>query len=209
MSDKRRIVTVGITGGIGSGKSEVCRIFEKLSVPVLYADDIAKDISNYDALTRKSLVDLLSEKAYTSDGVLDRAYVASRVFSIKSIQRKINAIIHPRVEEEIRRRFSALANGSAPVAIVEAALIYEAGLDKVLDAIVVVDADEDKKIARVINRDGSSRESVLERMRAQMGPATKLRKADYIIYNNGTVEELEQRVRFLYSIFLNLEGNHP
>ncbi|HEY6952818.1 MAG TPA: dephospho-CoA kinase, partial [Bacteroidota bacterium] len=107
----------------------------------------------------------------------------------------------------INRRLAALAHGKAAVAVVEAALMYEAGLDKELDAVVVVDAEEDTKIARVTNRDGSSRESVLARMRAQMSPDAKLKKADYVVYNNGTFEELEERVRFLYSVFVNLQGS--
>ncbi|HEY6952421.1 MAG TPA: dephospho-CoA kinase, partial [Bacteroidota bacterium] len=101
MASRRHIVTVGVTGGIGSGKTEMCRIFESLGVPVLYADEIARDISNYDPVAKQELRNLLGEKAYTADGVLDRAFVASKVFSSTSVQKKVNAIIHPRVEEEI------------------------------------------------------------------------------------------------------------
>jgi dephospho-CoA kinase len=204
MSDKRRLIAIGVTGGIGSGKTEVCKIFERFGVPVLSADIIAKEVSNYDPRVRQLLVKLLGPQAYTSDGVLDRAYVASKVFSSKSIQKRINAIIHPRVEEEITRRFSELERGGTPIGIVEAALIYEAGLDRLLDTVVVVDAVEEARIDRVVKRDASSRASVLERMKAQMDPSAKLRKADYIIHNEGTIEELEQKVKFLYSIFQNL-----
>lgn len=204
MSDKRRIITIGVTGGIGSGKTEVCRIFERLGVPVLYADDIAKEISNYDPYARQLIVDLLGEKAYTADGVLDRAYVATRVFSSKAVQKKINGIIHPRVEKELERRISELGRAGSRVAVVEAALIYEAGLDRSLDVVVVVEADEDKKVDRVLKRDGTSRTSVYDRMRAQMDPSAKVKKADYIVYNNGTVEELEGKVKFLYSVFQNI-----
>ncbi len=204
MSVKQRLITIGVTGGIGSGKTEVCRIFETLGVPMLSADTIAKEISNYDPRVRQLLVELLGTQAYTSDGVLDRAYVASRFFSNKNIQRKVNAIIHPRVEEEIKRRFSTMEREGTRIGIVEAALIYEAGLDRLLDAVVVVDASEEIKIDRIVKRDGSSRTSVLDRMKAQMDPSAKLKRADYIIHNEGTIEELEQKIRFLYSIFQNL-----
>jgi len=204
MPRNRKLISIGVTGGIGSGKSEVCRFFEKLDVPVLSADALAKEISNYDPRVKQLLVKLLGLQAYTSDGVLDRAYVASRIFSSKTVQKKINAIVHPRVEEEVKRRFSDLEKGGARITIVEAALIYEAGLDRLLDAVVVVDANEETKVDRVVKRDNISRTSVLDRMKAQMDSSTKLKKADYVIYNEGTLEELDQKVRFLYTIFQNL-----
>jgi dephospho-CoA kinase len=204
MTGKQRFIAIGVTGGIGSGKTEVCRIFERLGVPVLSADIIAKEISNYDPRVRQLLIGILGPKTYTSDGVLDRAYVASRVFSSKSIQKRINAIIHPRVEEEVKRRFLEMERTGTRIGIVEAALIFEAGLDRLLDAVVVIDAAEDSRIDRVMKRDGSTRSSVLDRMGAQMDPKVKLGKADYVLHNEGTIEELEQKVDFLYSIFRKL-----
>jgi dephospho-CoA kinase len=204
MADKRRFIAIGVTGGIGSGKTEVCRIFERLGVPVLSADIMAKEISNYDPRVRQLLIGMLGPKTYDSDGVLDRAYVASRIFSSKNVQKGINAIIHPRVEEEVKRRFLEMERSGIRIGIVEAALIYEAGLDQLLDSVVVIDAAEDSRIDRVTKRDGSTRSSVLDRMSAQMDPESKLKKADYVLHNEGTIEELEQRVKFLYSIFQKL-----
>lgn len=204
MAGKRKLIAIGVTGGIGSGKTEVCRMFEKLGIPVLSADGIAKEISNYDPRVRQLLVGILGSRAYTSDGVLDRAFVASKMFSSKNVQKKVNAIIHPRVEEEVRRKFSEMEKAGTQIGIVEAALIYEAGLDRLLDAVVVVDASDDIRIDRVVRRDGSSRSSVQDRMNAQMDPEAKLRKADYVIRNDGTMEELGHKVQFLYSIFQHL-----
>ncbi len=203
-SRKRKLRTIGVTGGIGSGKTEVCRFFQELGVPVISADVVAKEIGNYDPRVKQLLVGLLGSQAYTAEGVLDRSYVASKVFSNKSIQKKINAIIHPRVEEEVERKFHELDRNGTEIAIVEAALIYEADLDKKLDAIIVVDAEESVKIERVMKRDGFTRQAVLDRMKAQMDPVDKLKKADYIIHNEGTLEELEQRVKFLYCVFQNM-----
>ncbi len=208
-SRNRRLITVGVTGGIGSGKTEVCRIFQELGVPVISADVVAKEIGNYDPRVKQLLVGLLGPEAYTADGILDRPYVASKVFSNKSIQKKINSIIHPRVEEEIERRFFELERNGVHVAVVEAALIYEAGLDKDLDAVVVVDAGESVKIERVMKRDGFTRQAVLDRMNAQMDPVDKLKKADYIIHNDGTLRELEERVKLLNSIFQKMTGKTP
>ncbi len=200
-SHKRRLITIGVTGGIGSGKTEVCRIFQELGVPVISADAVAKEIGNYDPRVKQLMVDLMGSGAYTAEGVLDRPYVASRVFSSKSVQKKVNAIIHPRVEEEIERRFHELDRNGVHVAIVEAALIFEAGFDRNLDAVVVVEAGETARIDRVMKRDGFTRQAVIDRMHAQMDPVDKLRKADYILHNDGTLEELEGRVRFLNSVF--------
>jgi dephospho-CoA kinase len=203
------MLKIGVTGGIGSGKSEVCRIFEKLGAPVLYADTIAKDLSNTDPGIQRSIRNLLGDRAYTSDGVLDRAYVASRIFSDRTLRRKMNDIVHPRVERAIAQTVDDLERGGKRIVIVEAALIYEAGLDKTLDAVLVVDADEENRVTRVMRRDGVAREPVLSRMNSQLDPAAKVRVADYVIFNNGTKKELEQRVTFLYSVFQNLAGTNP
>ena len=204
MANKRRLLRIGVTGGIGSGKSEVCRIFEQLGIPVLSADTIAKEISNYDPRAKQLLVGLLGSQTYTADGALDRTYVASKVFTNKAIQKKVNAIIHPRVEEEVERRFSEMEKKGARMGIVEAALIYEAGLDRVLDAVVVVDASRETRVDRVVKRDGTTASDVEKRMNAQLHPKTKLKNADYVIHNDGTVNGLEQKVRFLYSVFQHL-----
>jgi dephospho-CoA kinase len=196
-----------VTGGIGSGKTEVCRIFESLSVPVLYADDIAKELSNSDGRIRRSLVRLLGDKAYGPDGNLDRSYVATEIFSDKMIQKRINAIIHPRVEEEIERRFVELEMAGKPIVIVEAALIFEAGLDRLLDTVLVIDASAEVRLTRVMHRDSVGHESVLGRMKAQMDQSVKLRKADYVLHNNGTLRDLERSIRFLHTVFQNLTGS--
>lgn len=184
-------------------------MFERLGVPVLYADSIAKDLSASDPNVKRAFVALLGPKAYTPQGEFNRAYVASKVFSTKSVQKKINAIVHPLVEEKINKRIAQLETTGVTVVLVEAALIFEAGLDKQFDAVVVVDAEQETKIVRIIKRDGAAREAILERMKAQLSPAAKLRKADYIIYNNGTLEELEANVKFLHSVFQSVAYPTP
>jgi dephospho-CoA kinase len=204
MSSSEHILKIGITGGIGSGKSAVCSIFAYLGVPVLYADDIAKELSSTDSAIRKKIIAVLGESAFQADGSLNRSFIASEIFSNKSLQQKVESIIHPRVEKEIEKQIKELAHRGQLVAIVEAALIYEAGLYKKLDAVIVVDADESERINRVRKRDVVSEDAVHSRMHAQLNVKNKLEKADYIIYNNGTREELESKVRFLYSIFKQL-----
>jgi len=207
---KKNILKIGVTGGIGSGKSAVCSVFAHLRVPVLSADDIAKELSSTDASIRKKLVALVGESAYHSDDSLNRSFIASEMFARKELRRKIESIIHPRVEKEIDLRIKELAQRGEPIVIVEAALIYEAGMNKNLDAVIVVDADESERINRVRKRDVVSEEAVRSRMDAQLDAQKKMEKAEYIIYNHGTLADLEIKVRFLYSIFkqLTCEGSH-
>jgi len=197
------IARIGVTGGIGSGKSAVCAVFERLGVPVLYADAIAREISDADTAIKKKIATLLGPQSYTSNGTLNRTYVASLVFSNKKLQQQLNAIVHPKVEREIEARIGRL-KGSPPFVVVEAALIYEAGLDALLDAVVVVDAEEDARIRRVVKRDGVSAEDVRKRIGAQWNQAQKLSRADIVIRNNGSLSELEIQVRFLYTLFIQL-----
>lgn len=194
------MLAIGITGGIGSGKTTVCSIFARLGVPVLYADDIGKELSDSDPAIRSHLTNLLGSAAYSVDGSLDRAFVASRLFSNKRLRRQVESVIHPRVEVEIETRLAELRLSGRKLALVEAALMYEAGLHKKLDAIIVVDSDEAVRIRRIQRRDGASEQDVRSRAKAQMDPGKKILKADYVLRNNNSLEALETNVHFLYSI---------
>ena len=201
---KTGILKVGVTGGIGGGKSTVCKIFESLGVAVLYADDIAKEISNSNPEVKSAIVKLLGALAYDSDGTLNREFVATRIFSEKKLQHQLNVIVHPSVEKEIGRRIAEIEVKGNAIVIVEAALIYEAGLDKKLDVVVVVDADEKLRVERIGPRNGAMESDIRKRMKAQWNPKVKLKKADYIIHNNSTLQDLEEKVKFLHAIFQSL-----
>ncbi len=202
------MLTIGITGGIGSGKSTVCEMFSRLGVPVLSADDIGRKLSDWDPAVRLQLTDLLGSSAYTIDGKLDRPFVASRVFSNAQTRRKVERIIHPRVEQEIENRLNELRRDGQTLVLVEAALIYEVGLQKKLDAVIVVDSDEAVRIRRVRERTGLSAEEVRKREAAQMSTEKKVAKADYVIKNNNSLKVLETNVHFLYSIVLALANEN-
>jgi dephospho-CoA kinase len=202
------MLTIGITGGIGSGKTTVCAVFARLGVPVLSADEIGRELGDSDPAIRIQLTKILGSSAYTSDGRLDRPFVASRLFSDARIRRRVENVIHPRVEEEIDRRLDELRRDGHKLALVEAALIYEAGLQKKLDAVILVDSDEAVRIRRVRERDGSSDDDVRKRAAAQMSPAKKILKADYVIKNNNSLRTLETNVQFLYSILSALANGN-
>jgi len=206
--DKRRTarpLLIGITGGIGSGKSSVCALFRKMGVPVFVADDVAKERMVEDTSLRQELTRLLGPSAYRSDGTLDRNFIAARLFSNKALQKQIERLVHPLVEKELERWTNDLPP-QTPFAVVEAALIYEAGLDKKLDAVLVVDADEATRIRRIADRDGLSEADIRRRMKAQWSTAKKRAAADYVIRNDGSIGSLEQTVEFLYRLFLRLAG---
>jgi dephospho-CoA kinase len=200
----KKIMKIGITGGIGSGKTAVCNIFEKLGVPVLHSDDIAKDISDSNPIIRERLTALLGQETYSLDGSLNRSFLASSIFSNRTLRRKVEAVIHPYVERERERLILDLQAKGHLLTILETALLYEVGLDKKLDFVVVVEADEEVRFNRVCRRDAVSEDSVRARSNAQLNTADKLRKADYVIYNNNTLEELESKVRFLYNVFIQI-----
>jgi dephospho-CoA kinase len=201
---QKRILKIGVTGGIGSGKTSVCDIFSRLGVPVLHSDEIAKELSSSNQDIRKKLIAYLGDEAYLSDGVLNRKFVASKIFSNDGLRCKVEAVIHPQVEKERERRIKELVQLGHRFFIIEAALIYEAGLDKKLDAVVVVEADEATRVVRVRKRDAVPEKNVYARIKAQYDVKKKLEKADFVIYNNSTLEELESKVRFLYTLFNRL-----
>jgi dephospho-CoA kinase len=204
MKIAKNIYKLGVTGGIGSGKSTVCKAFEQLGVPVLYADDISKEISTTNLIIKKKIITILGIEAYTSNGLLNRQYIASKIFSNKRLQKKLEEILHPQVEKEIEHRVAELHRTGHRLAIIEAALMFEAGLDKKMDAVLVVDADETARVQRVQQRDGVLEEAVRSRIKAQPNVKKNAAKADYVVYNNGSAEGLATNARFLYSIVTHL-----
>ncbi|MEX0602210.1 MAG: dephospho-CoA kinase, partial [Bacteroidota bacterium] len=198
------ILRVGVTGGIGSGKTLVCRELRRKGVPVLSADRIAKHLSTSDPVLNRRLRSLLGPRAFTSSGRLNRRTVARLLFSDPVLQKSMNRLIHPRVEKEIARRFGKLAEAGFLVGVVEAALIFEAGLHRRLDFVILVDATREKRIRRVVRRDGLRRSDVHRRMRAQWGSGRKRTLAHLILENNTTPASLRKKVRFLHSLLMML-----
>jgi dephospho-CoA kinase len=204
---KNSTLRVGVTGGIGSGKSLVCSMFADLGIPVLSADELAKQLMNSDQRLRRRLRALLGVGTYSKDGSLNRAYVASRIFSDSALQQSVNKLVHPVVEQALGREFDALARRGTNIAIVEAALIYEAGYDKELDLVIVVDAPRSVRVQRVLRRDGARGSDVRKRMRAQWPVRKKLQRADYIIRNKGSRNELRRSVRLLANVLSTIAGS--
>ncbi|MBL7969003.1 MAG: dephospho-CoA kinase [Prolixibacteraceae bacterium] len=175
------MIKVGITGGIGSGKSTVCKVFSVLGVPVFYADSTAKQLMNSDPLLRDQLIHLFGAAVYLPDQTIDRKYLAGIVFSNTSLLEKLNHIVHPAV----RKAFDDWClNQNAPYIIHEAAILFESGFYKMMDKTIMVYTDEHERIERVVKRDKIPVEMVIQRMKNQWKDEEKIKLADYVIGNN-------------------------
>jgi len=171
---------IGLTGGIGSGKSTVAKVFEVLGIPVYYADDAARRLMNEDELLRQQIIQHFGPAAYKNDE-LDRAYIAGQVFNDKEKLELMNSLVHPAT---IRDAEHWMTRQTAPYAIKEAALIFESGSQDQLDYIIGVSAPTPLRILRAMKRDGSTREQVLARMNKQINEVIKMRLCDFVIYND-------------------------
>ena len=174
------MLRVGITGGIGSGKSTVAEIFKTLGVPVYYADDAAKRLMNEDAGLRLALTDLLGSEVYKETG-LDRALMASKIFADKSLLEKVNAIVHP---VTIADAADWMSRQTAPYAIKEAALIFESGVQRELNFVIGVSAPATLRIHRVMQRNGWSPEEVKKRIASQLSETIKMKLCDAVLVND-------------------------
>lgn len=194
--------TLGVTGGIGSGKTAACRVFEAMGAEVFYADDEAKRLMTEHAGLRADIAEAFGPESYDAEGRLDRAYLTEAVFSDAENVRRINALVHPRVFEAFAERKERAAEAGTDLLVHEAALIFEAGGEAHLDAIAVVDAPEHVRIRRVMARDGVSEEKVRARMAHQLPAAEKRRRADYVLGNGGTEEALRAEVERVFRAVL-------
>jgi dephospho-CoA kinase len=183
----------GLTGNIGSGKSTVGRMLAAAGIPVVDADQVAREVVEKG---RPALREIASRfpGVLLPDGSLDRKALAQRVFADEEEREALNHIVHPRIAEEVSARLAALAGAGHPVAVYEAALIVENGLDAGLDGLVVVVAEPEAQIARLRLRDGMTEPEARARIAAQLPAAEKVRHATVAIENSGTEAELAAKV---------------
>jgi dephospho-CoA kinase len=183
----------GLTGNIGSGKSTVARLLTARGVPVVDADLIAREVVMPGRPALREIADRFPG-VVGPDGVLDRKALAARVFNDASERAALNAIIHPRIAEEMGTRMSALADAGRPFAVYEAALIVENGLHHGLDGLIVVTAPEEAQVERLRRREGMSEEEARARIAAQLPAAEKVRQATFVIDNQGREADLAAQV---------------
>jgi len=184
------MLTVGLTGGMGAGKSTVARIFEEMGVPVYYADTRAKDLMEENEALRKSIIDLFGKKAYKSKK-LNKKYLSGMVFADKSKLKELELLVHPVVRQDFKKWKESQ---KAPYIIVENAILHKSGMDRLVDLIIFVKTNNETKIQRVQERDHLSKEQVEQRLKNQDTDDFMLKKSDFVIENNSTIGDLLEKV---------------
>jgi dephospho-CoA kinase len=175
------MLKIGITGGIGSGKSTVARVFETLGIPVYYADDAAKRLMQEDPELKKQIIALFGETAFNGEK-LNRPWISAQIFGNPEKVNALNALVHPAT---IKDAHEWMSRQRTPYTLKEAALIFESGSEKELDYVIGVDAPLELRIQRVIERDNTTRDAILQRIKNQLDEAEKMKRCDFIIHNDG------------------------
>ena len=175
------MLKIGITGGIGSGKSTVCRVFSVMGIPVFEADKVARKLMDTDEEIHEKLVHLFGTAVYLPDQTVNRKYLAGIVFKDPSLLTKLNEIVHPVVRKTF---FDWCEKQESPYIIHEAAILFESGFYKMMDKTITVVTSEEERIRRVMKRDGITMELVKERIKNQWSDEERIKLADFVIGNN-------------------------
>jgi dephospho-CoA kinase len=191
-------IKIGITGGIGGGKSTVAEIFRKNGITVFDADQVAKDLMTNDEEIRSAIIELFGEDAYI-DGELNTKLIAEMIFNNPDLKEGLEEIVHPAVIAELGLLMESELKEKDIVAV-ESALLFEAKMPKLFDYIFAVTADEETRIKRVMERDGVTEEEVRKRMESQMPENEKAGKSDFVFENNGDLKQLVENVVFILNL---------
>ena len=196
MSETRHPHRLAVTGGIGSGKSHICRLLSARGLPVFYCDDEAKRLFRQDSEIRRRLTALIGPEVYDKDGRLVKPVLAAWICGSKAQAAQIDAIVHPRVAEVFDQWVSDHAE--AAVVVMECALLYESGFDRLVDEVVAVSVPEELRLQRVVDRDGVTTEKARAWMALQLPEAEKLCRADYVVRNDDDAH-LQADLALLYT----------
>lgn len=191
---------IGLTGGIASGKSTVSNILKSFGIKTADADVTAKEISEREDVIQE-MTEIFGKEILGEDGKLDRAKLKEMVFSDKNKLSALNKLIHPKVKEEFKKIKENAAKND--IIIFDIPLLFESGMDKMCDKIILVFVDRETQIKRMFERDGISEKLAVKIIDAQMSLEEKMKKSDIHINNNGTLEELEKKVK---DIYISLKG---
>lgn len=188
------MISIAITGGIGSGKTFVSNLLKERGIPIYNSDDEAKRLMVSDEGIRRDLMALLGEDVYQGDA-LNKSLLASYLFADAGNAARINAIVHPRVRADFSRWLSE--HQDVEVAGLECAILYEAGFENTVDKVVMVYAPESLRIERAMKRDNATESQIRARIAAQMDDEEKSRRSDYVIYTDGRFSVEEQLSDFI------------
>ena len=190
-------IRIGITGGIGSGKSVVSKILSLLDIPIYLSDDEAKRLTAPDEAIRRELTDLLGDELYQG-GMLNKQMLANFLFASAENAEKINAIIHPQVKQDFRRWCTC--HSASQFVAMESAILFESGFDSEVDVVVMVYAPQEVRIQRAMMRDAASRTQIEQRVKRQMDDEAKCSKAHYVLINDDKTALIPQVLQLLVSL---------
>lgn len=201
---------VGITGGLGSGKSSVCRMLAEMGCAVFEADKVARELQVRDPEIISGIKRIFGDDVYSDNEngilLLDRQRIAQKVFFDSSILRQLNELIHPKVFRAFRDAIDEASEAGVKILLKEAAILLESGGEKGLDIVVVVVADLEKRIERAMRKGMGSREEIKRRIQVQWSQKKLVEHADFVIENNGSIRELESCVLDLYHKIMDRAG---
>ncbi len=204
---QNKIFTVGLTGGIGSGKTEVGKIFESFSAKLIRADLVAREMIDSDPAIKQKIIKSFGNDIYCPDGKLNRREMAELIFRNSDNQKMLNKIVHPYVISYIDAESSRYKRtGEYPLIVVEAALIYEAHAESSFDYIIVVEADDKNRIKWLMARDHLQRNEVLKRFASQIPQSEKTKQADFIIQNSGDLKSLHDKCSFVFRLLCQMSN---
>lgn len=194
---------VAVTGGIGSGQSTVCGFFKEWNCKVINADVKAKEVIQHDRKLQNELKSAFDRKIFRKDRTLDTKRLAELAFKDEVSTQKLNQLVHPRmVESLVEEMEQARFSGKYPIIIIDAALIYEISIENMFDAVIVVDAPVRIREKRVMERDSMTRNEFRSRLDKQIPLEDKVSWADYVIKNDGTIDNLKQKTRTIFNLLM-------
>ena len=193
------MLIVGLTGGIATGKSVVTGYLRELGAYIVDWDVIARAVVEPGLPAWQDITQYFGKEIVQPDGRIDRSKLGEVVFGDEAKRRKLNSFTHPRIMEEAEMQARAVLDTDVDAVVIhDVPLLFEAGLDKMVDKTVLVYATEENQVRRLMDRDSMSRESAIERLNTQMPVTDKVRQADFVIDNNGSIEQTREQVRRLY-----------
>jgi dephospho-CoA kinase len=199
------MIKVGITGGIGSGKTTFCKVWEKLGVHVVYADDFAKKLMNEDEGLRNNIVKVFGDESYNKDGSLNRSYLAKEAFGKDRVE-ELNKIVHPVLKANLKKYALLKEREGNKVFAYEAAILLNEGRADWLDFVVIITANEKQRLSRTAERDDTATREIKDRMNKQPDFEQLYSLADFIIENSGTMQELKLKAEKTLKTIQDISG---